>query len=365
MYLYLTRPVYTPLRPKTMTTSTKTTEQQQQAHKKKKVKAVELDASGTIRWDPGCSGRNGTGPKRRACFIDVNTNRVIPGLHGIMERRFFPPGCTFDGNRRKVWQRAAQSKTKQQRKDQSGKVTLKRAIKQSKGKAAARSGGGGTGGRASLSRGLMQQGFSKHWKPSTVGRFVENQIGAFIKAAKGDVSLLRSWTRVGDQRNIIGKTRAKKGEAPVPKRPVFEHESEFAIEGIRALLNAKLVPIAVQVPVGSTKRRVATRLDCVCKDTINGNKPVVIEIKTGYEGTWKADTERTLNYPLNELPDTIENMAYVQAYAGALLYQDSYALKETPDARVLYIGKSNGATVKRVPDVFKNNREEFSKLLNK
>jgi hypothetical protein len=251
------------------------------------------------------------------CIRDKSTGRAFKGVHRLIEDKFIPAGSTFDSRRHRVWYKKNRKKDRDNFKI--GRIRVR------KGKAT-----------KAVTSGLMAKGVATNRTAKGMGNHIDSQFKRYIEAAKGDPDVLRIWTHSGDQRLLIPKG------IKMPRKPNL-NKHPYVDLGLQAILKAGLVPIAAQPIVGSIKRGIATMIDIVCVETvtekakerevIKHKRLAVVELKSGYEGTWDAVIElprpkgetkkrlQCLEEPLQEVVDTLHNRAFLQAYLSALLLQ--------------------------------------------
>jgi hypothetical protein len=118
-----------------------------------------------------------------------------------------------------------------------------------------------------------------------------------------------------------------------------------------------LVPKRCQVPVGSAAHRLATAVDIECEHANKADQMAIVELKTGYNTTWKSHTNQFLNKPLDMLRDSPENKAHLQALCTAMLYRESEKPAKTPDVFVLHVSDQGAKLSPLLPDLQQRMRE--------
>lgn len=253
-------------------------------------------------------------PTRR-CYISTTTRQRLSGLHNVLSRQFYRVGSNHSTMQQKRYKKGKKNKDGSKRK-----------------------GGGGLGK-------LIGKGneVACNRTPSGMGKFIDEQMNKLVTRAAGDEDTLRVWTRAPNQTVLVDASKK------IPPAPKLKYHN-YVKPCIRAVLARGLVPISCQLTVGSEERRVATDLDMLAWDK-QKKQVAVIELKSGYEGIWTVPSGKgaTFNAPLDEVPDTPNNKAHLQALSGALLYRASRKTSYTPDAYVLHVD-STGVTLRKTPE---------------
>lgn len=209
-------------------------------------------------------------------FYVTGTNQVLRGLHGVLVQKFYPVGSCFENIKHRRF-----SKTGHKLDGMRKRKPIRTAR-----------------------------------RAKNLGSRVDEHMRKMVQAAKGDALILRAWVDKSKE------TLAAHTKQRIPKNPVKRPEPE-ALGAIRIMLDKNWIPIDCQVPVGSADHGIASAADVRCKHAKNAKRIGIVEVKTGYDTTWLADTRQKFNAPLQDMWDTMKNKAHLQVACTALLYKAS------------------------------------------
>ena len=235
----------------------------------------------------------------------------LSGLHRLLSARFYPPGSTYANIKH-------------------GKRHVKAKLRDRMGRALPR---------------------MTHRKARNLGARVDAQMDRFVRAAMGDKDLLRQW--------ITGKRTVKSSSTTKIKKPKVNLHV-YTQAAFQKLWDEGWEPVECQKIVGSVQHGIATAVDVVAKHSTIKGKMAVIEVKTGYDATWKADTRQSLKAPLQGLPDSAQNKAHLQAACTGLLYRATTGIQ--PHMYVLHLCKE-GAKLESLHPTMKKQINAIAKTL--
>jgi len=86
-----------------------------------------------------------------------------------------------------------------------------------------------------------------------------------------------------------------------------------------------LRPVSAELPIFDEKLRTATAIDMVCLNTKNGH-PVLVELKTGYEGYFRLEYGKPLKRPLENFDCMPLNQARLQILFSRLIIKYRYQI---------------------------------------
>jgi hypothetical protein len=228
-------------------------------------------------------------------FFVTGTNQVLRGLHGVLTQKFYPLNSTYENTR----SRKFVTKSGKKLPGLKGRKTIRTAR-----------------------------------RAKNLGARVDEHIRKLVRAADGDAMILRAWTDVKGSPSLATFVSKKK---KIPKMPLKRVEPE-AKAAIRHLLDNDWIPIECQYPVGSIEHGIATKPDVACKHAKEAKRRMIVEVKTGYDGTWLADTRQKLNKPLDKFWDTMRNKAHLQVACTGILEKQSRGV--LPEMFVLRVSET-------------------------
>lgn len=237
-------------------------------------------------------------PKNKWFYVK-GSNQRLKGLHDILARKFYPHGSCHANIKTFKY-----GKSKAKKKLQSASGTSVRAPRSKR-------------------------------QAKNLGSRVDAQMKVLVEKCDDDPLKLRYWiTFKRDQRTLADfVTKAK--------RPLKKMEP-YTAAGIRCLLDNQWMPVACQVPVGSSLHGIATAIDVKCRHIKDKSRTAVVEVKTGYDGSWEAHTGQWLKAPLQDLRDSDRNKAHLQIACTALLEKATTGAKKLSEMYVLRISRTQG-----------------------
>lgn len=238
-------------------------------------------------------------------FYVKGSNQRLKGLHDVLARQFHPAGSCHSNLKHKRFAKGTQKKLTTATGNSLPALSNRRA--------------------------------------KNLGSRVDSQMRVLVEASGGDALQLRYWVTFNKSQRTLADFTSKQRK----KRPVAKLEP-YAAAALRCLLDNSWIPVACQLPVGSADHGLATAVDVVCKHATDASRVADIEVKTGYDRSWNADTGQCLQRPLEALKDSYRNKAHLQIACTALLHKASTRAKKLPEMYVLRVCRTQGASLEPI-----------------
>jgi len=113
------------------------------------------------------------------------------------------------------------------------------------------------------------------------------------------------------------------------------------------------IPVDAQVVVGCTTSRLATAIDIVARH-FESNRLILIELKTGYDGTFVEYTGHNMLSPFSHLAATPRHFAWLQLTLTWMLWAETFPGRRIRhcDVMVLHVVQGREPTLHNIPPEF-------------
>lgn len=141
---------------------------------------------------------------------------------------------------------------------------------------------------------------------------------------------------------------------PSTIRAHMEQWSPSTMKIIELFRQKQWIPVDTQVVVGSTRSRIATAIDIVARH-FETNRLILIEVKTGYDGTFVEYNGHSMLAPFSHLAATPRNFAWLQLTGSWMLWAETFPHRRRirhSDVMVLHVVEGRDPTLHPIPPEF-------------
>lgn len=153
---------------------------------------------------------------------------------------------------------------------------------------------------------------------------------------------------IGEWTKLV-QTEAK----PSTIRAHMEKWSPSTLQVIELFRRKQWIPVDAQVVVGCTKSRLATAIDIVARH-FETNRLILIELKTGYNGTFVEYNGHTMLPPFAHLAATPRHFAWLQLTLSWMLWAETFPRRRIRhcDVMVLHVVQDVEPALHVIPPEF-------------
>ena len=140
---------------------------------------------------------------------------------------------------------------------------------------------------------------------------------------------------------------------PSTIRAHMEKWSPSTLKIIDLFRQKKWIPVDTQVVVGCTVSRIATAIDIVARH-FETNRLILIELKTGYDGTFVEYNGHSMLAPFSHLAATPRHFAWLQLTWSWMLWATTFPRRRVrhSDVMVLHVVEGREPTLHAIPPEF-------------